>query len=119
MGIEDIDASKVKNKEAKEALETLQAMTPERREQVIRFVFEVVKADLKIGLDGEDAGIFFDEISNIFEKAHLPCYFSGAIDGNETPFTEENAYVCEICRVKLNNILEYLNSSQGEKKLLH
>jgi len=97
------------NTKFQEAIEILDAMPVDKRTKVIELVFQMVLDDVKSGVKGERAGIFFEQIALVYEDAHFPCYFSGQIDGNEIPFGEGTAYLCESCRVKLDNILTFLS----------
>jgi len=82
----------------------LESMTDDDRETIIAFVFNLVMEDVKTGLSGENAEVFFEMIDKEFRKAHAHCYFSIDVDGNETPYTKDTE-LCLLCAVKMRNIL--------------
>jgi len=84
--------------------EILDALDQEDKENVIAFVFNIILEDVKMGLKGENAEIFFEIIAAEFQKPHSGCYFSQKIDGNAVDFND-NTEFCPICAVKVRNIL--------------
>ena len=84
----------------------LESIAPDDRETIIAFVFNIVVEDLKAGLRGKKADVFFQIIIEEFEKAnpHKGCYFSDDVDGNAVPFNNDTK-VCPLCAVKIRNVL--------------
>jgi len=76
------------------------------REAVTAFIFNVVLADVKRGLEGEDAEVFFQAINQEYEKAHGHCYFNEQYDGNAVPFSDDTP-LCLVCAVKVRNVLRW------------
>ena len=102
----------------------LESMSPDDQETIIAFVFNLVMEDVKAGLKGEEAEVFFEMIAEEFEKAHKGCYFSDDVDGNAVPF-DNDTKVCPLCAVKIRNVLLAFGidiekpKGPGPKKLLH
>ena len=84
--------------------EVLDSMSEQDQETLVAFVFNLILEDVKTGLKGENAEIFFEMIEKEFQKSHKDCYFSGQVDGNAVGFTKDTK-VCVLCAVKVKNIL--------------
>jgi len=69
---------------------------------ITAFVFNLVLADVQMGVDGQEHEVFFERVNRIYQAAHAHCYFSDLIDGNETAYTGQ---LCPLCAVKVRNIL--------------
>ena len=80
-------------------------MSEQDQETIVAFVFNTVLSDVKMGLRGEEAEVFFEMIDDEFRKSHSDCYFGIDTDGNEVRFTE-NIKLCLMCAVKVRNILQ-------------
>jgi len=100
----------------------LDSMSEREQETIIAFVFNLVMEDVKTGLRGEEAEVFFEMIEQEFQKVHKGCYFSDDVDGNAVGFTKETA-VCLLCAAKVRNILRafWLNVEEPRVpwRLLH
>jgi len=100
----------------------LDSMPEQDQETLIAFVFNLVMEDVKSGLKGEEAEVFFKMIDDEFRKAHSDCYFGIDTDGNTTKFTKDTK-LCLICAVKVRNILRTFGYKVDEPmvpgKLLH
>jgi len=83
----------------------LGSLSEQDQETLIAFVFNLVLEDVKTGLKGEEAEVFFEMIDKEYQKYHAECYFSDDVDGNETGFTRDTK-VCLLCAIKVKNILQ-------------
>jgi len=63
-------------------------MTEQDQETIVAYVFNMVLADVEMGLKGEDAEVFFEMIDQEYQKIHSGCYFSDQVDGNAVGFTQ-------------------------------
>jgi len=100
----------------------LDSMSEQDRDIAIAFVFNIVLEDVKMGLRGEEAEVFFEMIDAEYEKFHKDCYFSDNVDRNETGFTQDTK-VCLLCAIKVKNILRAfglkVDDPQVPGRLLH
>ena len=97
-------------------------MSEQDQETLVAFVFNLILEDIKTGLRGEEAEVFFEMIDAEYEKFHKDCYFSDNVDGNETGFTQDTK-VCLLCAIKVKNILRAfglkVDDPQVPGRLLH
>ena len=100
----------------------LDSLSEQDQEYLVAFMFNLILTDVKMGLKGEEAEVFFEMIDDEFRKAHAGCYFGIETDGNEVNFTKETK-LCLICAVKVNNILRAFGYKVNEPmvpgRLLH
>ena len=92
-------------------------MKEHEREAVTAFIVNVVIADVKRGLDGEEADVFFKMINDLYIESHGHCYFNEQFDGNETPFSDDTS-LCPICAVKARNVLRWYADNPQAKRYL-
>jgi len=83
----------------------LNSMTEQDQGTIIAFVSTLILEDVKTGLKGEEAEVFFEMIDKEYQKLHRDCYFSDDVDGNETGFTRDTK-VCLLCAIKVKNVLQ-------------
>lgn len=82
----------------------LDSLSEQDQENIVAFVFNLVLEDVRAGLKGEEAEVFFEMIDKELQKSHANCYFSDYVDGNAVGFTKDTK-MCVLCTVKIRNIL--------------
>ena len=89
-------------RKGKAAMDKLQ---PEEQDAAMAFMFNLILADVRNGLAGEDNEIFFDLINAEFEKGHN-CYFNPHIMPESIKFTDTTR-VCKLCAIKLGKFADW------------
>ena len=92
----------------------LDKLTSNERDIVTAYMFNIILEDVKAGLRGEEADVFFEMIDQEFQKIHSGCYFSAQVDGNAVEFNA-NTNVCPLCAVKIKKVLQAF--AIGHKKI--
>ena len=97
----------------KEGQDILFKLTDKEAKVITAYIVNLVLADVKRGLEGEEPSPLFQAIDEEYRKASKGCYFhDNDIDGNETEFNLDS-HLCLFCMVKLANILQAFGISPG------